>query len=46
MNIAIPIQFNCSDVIRTGLNKDVALLPFQPPNSDVVLGMDLISNSM
>jgi len=42
-NVSIPIQLSSNDVVGTGFSIDVALLPFQPPNFDVLLGMDFIS---
>ncbi|MCY4158102.1 MAG: retroviral-like aspartic protease family protein [Bacteroidetes bacterium] len=43
INVGILVQFGSNDIVGTGFTINVASLPFQPANFDVLLGMDLIS---
>ena len=43
INVGILVQFGSNDIVGTGYTINMASLPFQPANFDVLLGMDLIS---
>lgn len=43
VDLGIPVQIGNNEVFGVGRSISVALLPYQPPNFDVLLGMDFIS---